>query len=107
MTITGNVLLSGTFTGVGQSASIELWGEFNLSLYGTFTATVQLERSMDGSNWMAVSADGIGTPASYTKAIGLAGLEIEPAVLYRLDCTAWTSGTVIYRISQSPFRPIG
>jgi hypothetical protein len=104
----GIILLQGNFTGPGVSASVEVWGDFNLMLTGLYTATVEVDRSMDnGVNWAVVAADGIGTPASYTHPIGILGLEIEPGVLYRLNCTSYANGQVNYRISQSPFKPIG
>jgi hypothetical protein len=104
----GIVLLSGSFTGTGVSASVKVYGDFNLMLTGSFTATVEVDRSMDsGVNWAVVAADGIGTPASYTHPIGILGLEIEPGVLYRLNCTNFANGTVNYRLSQSPYRPVG
>lgn len=74
--------------------SIALEGPFNLSLSGTFVATVQLQRSFDaGSTWLVVK--------SYTavaEEVGDAG--DEKGVLHRLECTAYTSGTVVGRLSR-------
>jgi hypothetical protein len=104
----GIILLQGSFNAIGVSASVEVWGDFNLMLTGSFIGTVEVDRSMDsGANWAVVAADGIGTPASYTHPIGILGLEIEPGVLYRLNCTSFSNGPINYRLSQSPFRPIG
>lgn len=96
-----NVLVSGTFTATGQSSSFRPIGKFNVVLRGTFVATVQLERSFDnGSTWGTVSRDSAGTAAAYTAPCGLIAEEVEADTQYRLNCTAYTSGTVTYRVSQ-------
>ena len=101
----GLVLRTGTFSGTGQSPSAFVWGLFNVSIWGTFVATVQVERSLDGgTTWIVVAADGIGTPAAYTSSISLTGDEIEQGTSYRLNCTAYTSGTINYRISSGSWR---
>jgi len=95
--------VTGTFGATGQSNSIVLRGPFNLELRGTFVATVSLERSFDGgSNWGNVTRND-GSANAFTAPVSLAvpGDESgEADVLYRLNCTAYTSGTVTYRISQ-------
>lgn len=100
-------IVTGTFTSTGQSESFRpimrtrAWGQFNVSVWGTFVATVQLERSFDGGlNWIVVSQDGAGTPASYSAAASVVATEPEVGPIYRLNCTGYTSGTVNYRISQ-------
>lgn len=56
----------------------------------TYTATINLERSFDGgSTWIHIGA----APLDISEA--------EACVLYRLNCTAYTSGTINYRISQT------
>lgn len=90
---------TGTFTATGQSADATFKGEFNVSLWGTFVATVQLERSFDaGSTWLPVTA--LGTGITFTAPATEVFSEPEAGVRYRLNCTAYTSGTVNYRISQ-------
>lgn len=92
--------LTGTFGGTGTSNSIELRNVFNFSLWGTFDATVTLQRSFDnGATWLPVSRDELGTAASYTAAVSLTGFEPEKGVLYRLNCGTYVSGTVNYRLS--------
>lgn len=98
-----------TFTATGQSAAFKpvirglAWGAFNIVLTGTAVATVQLERSFDsGVTWSGRFAGGVqlyvwsyaGTNISETAE------EVEAGVRYRLNCTAYTSGTVTYRLSQ-------
>ena len=84
--------LSGTITGTGATGKTTLGGLFNLSLSGFGTATVDLERSTDGGvTWGAVK--------SYTSDAEETG-ESSGSPQYRLNCTAYTSGTIVYRLSQ-------
>lgn len=107
-------VVSGTFTGTGQSGNANAGlnagangtppvfkDVFNAALWGVFSATVQLEKSFDGgTNWVVVSKDASGGAASYSDVVALGVYEPEHNVLYRWNCTAYTSGTVNYRISQ-------
>jgi hypothetical protein len=100
--------VTGTFTATGQSASFapsvdarSTTNGFNVSASGTFVATAQLERSFDnGVSWFVCSSDAAGTAASWTAPFSVVAQEPTAGVLYRLNCTAYTSGTVTYRISQ-------
>jgi hypothetical protein len=71
----------------------------------TFNATVQLERSFDGGATFIPGNIGAGALAQFTGAavtpVDLTFGEPEKNVLYRLNCLAWTSGTINYRISQT------
>lgn len=96
----GVVYLSSAFTATGQSTSAPVKGYYNFAIYGTFVGTARLERSFDaGSNWVPVSLDALGDPASYTVPVSVTGFECENGVLYRVNCTAYTSGTINYRLS--------
>lgn len=99
-----NKTLTGTFTGTGQSSTLAVSGKFNV-LITDGVGTVAIERSFDsGSNWYVISKNTNGDAASYTTASGEAFNgsieEPEDGVIYRLNCTAYTSGTIVYRISQ-------
>lgn len=95
--------VTGSFTATGQSAAFQpimrerSWGQFNIELRGTFGATVALERSFDGANWVGVTA--LGTAVTWTAPCSESWEENERSAQYRLNCT-WTSGTVTYRLSQ-------
>lgn len=94
-------VLGGTFAATGTSTAKALWGDFNVAIWGTFAATVAVERSFDGgTTFVPVARDTSGTAASFTAATSLSISEPEKGVLYRLNCTAYTSGTVNYRLSQ-------
>lgn len=85
----------------GQTAPQTFFRDFNLALWGTFAGTIQLEKSFNGgTTWLPINEDNTGTPAAYTGPVCLSGFEPEYGVLYRWNCTAYTSGTVNYRISQ-------
>lgn len=70
----------------------------------TYSATVQLERSFDGGNtWIVANIGGSGALAQYSTGtpVSLTFGEPEKNVLYRLNCIAYTSGTINYRFSQT------
>ncbi len=88
------------FGATGQSGNAKVFGPFNIAIWGTFVGTVALERTLDGTNWIAVATDGLGTAASYTAPVSVTGVEVEAEVSYRFNCTAYTSGTAHCRLSQ-------
>ena len=101
--------ITGAFSATGQSATFKpsiralAWGSFNVFLTGTGVASVQLERSYDkGSTWCGVYGGGVQLYVwSYTGTnLSEQAVETEQGVIYRLNCTGYTSGTVNYRLSQ-------
>ena len=93
--------IASTFVAAGQSASLtpKAGRGFNISLWGTFVATVQLERTFDGTNWLPITANGTQL-MKFTAPCSEQWSDDEVGPQYRLNCTSWTSGTVSYRISQ-------
>jgi hypothetical protein len=102
--------VTGTFSATGQSANftprvserIPTSGSFNIALTGTGVASIQLERSFDnGVTWCGIYAAGTQLKVwSYAGTNLSEGYqEVEGGVLYRLNCTSYTSGTVAYRLS--------
>lgn len=86
--------------GAGPGARLIRKGAFNVSIWGTFVATLRLERSFDGgTTWLPVTNEG-GTVRSWTAPVSTSFTEEELSVMYRLNCTAWTSGVAEWRISQ-------
>jgi len=70
----------------------------------SYDATIQLERSFDGgSTWIVCNIDRAGTLAKWATGTPVSQTFGEPEknVLYRLNCTAYTSGVINYRISQT------
>lgn len=74
---------------------VQLTGYFNLSISGTFSATVTVQRSTDSSTWRDVD--------SYTAAAEEVGFEPE-VMFYRVGVKtgAYTSGTADVRIGYDP-----
>jgi hypothetical protein len=66
---------------------------------------VRLERTFDGgTTWIVCGIGGDGTQAIWTGAgadLSVIVGEPEKGVAYRLNCTAYVSGTVNYRMSAT------
>lgn len=97
---------SGTGTGTFSPAAatfIKFKGTANLTLGGTSpVGTVKLEKSYDLTNWFDVSVDALGTPASWvlnSTEVSVLVDEPEDDVAYRVNCTAYTSGTITARLA--------
>ena len=70
----------------------------------TYSATTQIERSFDGGQtWLLCNVGGSGSLAQYTAGtpLSLSFGEPEMAVQYRVNCIAFTSGTINYRMSTT------
>ncbi len=77
------------------SDAVRCRGYFNISIYGTFSATITVQRSFDdGSTWLDVD--------DFTAASESVGLEAEIAK-YRIGVKTgnYTSGTVNVRIGEN------
>ncbi len=88
---------SESFTSTGTSKQIPLRDDFNVSIdfsTGSGVGTVELQRSFDkGNTWHTTD-----TYTSDAEQIGDA--TGEGSIIWRLNCSAFTSGTIIARISQ-------
>ena len=87
--------VSGSTAVSAQSATIKSRGgtSFNLSLFGTWTGSVQVQRSFDaGTTWLDRGAPDTANIESVIA-------EPERGVSYRLDITR-TTGTIDYRLGQ-------
>lgn len=63
---------------------------YSISLSGTFTATISLQRTFDnGATWVTIK--------TYTAAAEETG-QVAEACQVRLQCTAYTSGTAVCRL---------
>jgi hypothetical protein len=94
--------MTGAFTAVGNSANFSpIAGRaFNITISGTFAATIRLERSLDGGgNFVPITAGGQPFMV-FTAPCSERWSEDQNGVMYRLACIAFTSGSAAYRISQ-------
>ena len=85
--------VTGAFTSTGLSAPVvlERATAFNVSVSGFGSASVELERSFDdGATWV--------TAKTFVADYEGVGFEPEAGVQYRYHCTAYTSGTIAYRL---------
>ena len=85
---TASITAQNTFT-----TPVTVEGYFNLSISGTFSATVTVQRSYDGVNWHDV--DSFNAPAEEV------GFEPE-SIPYRIGVKTgnYTSGTVVIRLGE-------
>jgi hypothetical protein len=90
----------GAFTGATAGNGVFVLGDFNVQIWGTFVATVVLEQSSDGGvTWVPEVSRFTNTAISFNAPAALSVIEPEPGVQYRLRCSAFTSGTVNWRIA--------
>jgi hypothetical protein len=74
-------------------------GQFNVSVSGTFVATWQILRSIDGgSTFVPVSA--LGVPYNFTGTMSETFTEPQTDVRYQIAITSYTSGTLNYSMCQ-------
>jgi hypothetical protein len=90
-------IVSSSFTAVGTSAELNVpaGAALDLSVSGTFVATVLLERSETGGYWNQVGAS--ITTAATRQVVN----ESPSAARYRLRCSAFTSGTAVSSIADA------
>ena len=87
-------IIAGTFTGTGRSSSFVSHNNFNISLSGTWAGIVSLERSFDdGTTWIVVETFTANTERQV--------FEPEEGVHYSWNCSTFTSGTIVFRLSNS------
>ena len=88
--VTASLSAQNTFTD-----SIDLVGHFNLSISGTFVATVTVQRSFDNTNWFDVD--------TFTSPIETYGFD-PSQVYYRagIKTGAYTSGTAVISLIDEP-----
>ena len=103
-TQTGNAPITGT----GQTGWVEIFGPFNLTIFGSANAgwagTVRLERSFDGGVTPIVcGVGGGGQQAIWSTGTDISVIvgECEKGVLYRVNCTAFASGPINWRFSST------
>ncbi len=95
-----SVVFTAAVTSAAASNLGVMLGYFRLFITGTFVGTLRLECSVDGgATWVPASLDTAGDYASYTTPVSVVGFEPEKGIYYRINCTAYTSGTANVRLS--------
>lgn len=101
------VIIEGQLTATGATSPLPVSDSaipsrnININIAGTFSASIDVERSFDnGLSWNKVSKNADGATATYTAPCSLQAMETEIGVAYRLNCTSYTSGTILYRLSR-------
>lgn len=98
---------TGNFVALGNGTPIEILGDFNFALWGVFVGTVVLECSYDGgTTWLASLFKFTLTAIQLVSVAATSSSESEPGVLYRVRCSAFTSGTINWRISSGANRDV-
>lgn len=97
-----------SFGATGQSSSIACGGTWRLITHGTWTGKIQVEKSTDGGvTWTMLrafsSTNDFNVNTSGTEDMSNNALPF----LVRLNCTAYTSGTVNYDLTTDPFTQKG
>ena len=94
--------IGGVISSTGATESVSLDGRGNVLLaFNGAVASVDLEKSFDdGASWHVASKDSVPNPATYAVDINGVIEEPEKGVLYRFNCTAYSSGSINYRISR-------
>lgn len=86
--------LSGTLDAVESSSAIDCEGDYKLTTHGTWTGTISLQRSLDGSTWENVPGGTISSVDDDN--IVYSGTEPDSGYQYRVSMTARTSGSATY-----------
>lgn len=83
-------IVTGTFTATGQSSTIT-GTAIDVSISGAASATVAIQRRVDGTNWVTIESIAGDGERVIENATGMG---------MRLNCTAYTSGTVTYSMAS-------
>jgi hypothetical protein len=95
-------LVEGVLTGDGRSTSFQpIPGkDFNIYLYGTFTATATLQRSFDGgTTWLSAAKPDL-TAAAFTAPVNFSANEPRASTIYSWLISGFGSGSISYRFEQ-------
>lgn len=82
---------SATGTGAGDTLNARV-GDLNVSVSGFGSATIALQRCLDGTNWRTIE--------SYTSDTEKIATATRPGEKWRLNCTSYSSGTIVMRLEQ-------
>jgi hypothetical protein len=97
-TATSNTIMQNAVSATGNGTTLDTtgYGVAIIDIKGTFSATVNFEASMDGTNWYAISATvlGSGDITTSTATAGIYRLSVSGVTSVRARVT-WASGTSV------------
>lgn len=96
-TSTGQVS-TGTLSAVANGVGVVCSGSITFTVWGTFVATARPEISFDGGTTWVPLADDDGVVVTLTAPGHACARQTELGVLYRVACSAYTSGAISWQI---------
>lgn len=89
---------------VGSTLNVDDVDEIGLQLNGTFVATVTFQASLDGTNWHNIAgvqstSTAKTTGVVSTAAVGLFQFDVGCYAYFRVNMTAWTSGSATFVVA--------
>lgn len=95
-----NAVVSGTIGSATHGDPFTALGPFNVTVWGTFVATWGVQKCFDGgTTWIPFVNYALLTPPDGPLSIIIS--EPEAGVAYRVNVSAYTSGTLSYRLSTT------
>jgi hypothetical protein len=82
--------VAGTISSATAGTATEAVGKADLSIWGTFVATIAIQRQEAGGNWGTIESVTAPVEKVLTNALNMP---------FRVNVTSYTSGTVNYRIT--------
>lgn len=72
-------------------------GAAGVQVTGTFTGTIELQTTLDGTNYVAIQGINVnsGTATASITAVGIYRFELVGSLSVRAYASAWTSGTAV------------
>lgn len=88
--------VSGTISSQAAGGATDAVGKADLSVWGTFVATIAIQRQEAGGNWGTIETVTEPVEKVLTNALNMP---------FRINVTSYTSGTINYRITgQTEYR---
>ena len=111
-TVQGYLSAEGTTCAVTKCVTLSIpagSGSVGIQISGTFTADIEIEATIDGSNYLAVSAFPLTAGASVTQVTAAGAWRLNAAGLkkVRVRCSDYTSGLASVTIVSSPASYVG